>query len=90
MSGRRVVLDVVDVPGTAEPGADYEPVALRLVVPAGERSVVVPVVVLPDQPDAPDTEPETFRIRITAAVHARLGDRSATLTIVTPEPGATR
>jgi peptidoglycan/xylan/chitin deacetylase (PgdA/CDA1 family) len=85
-SGRRVVLDVVDVPGTAEAGTDYEPVSLRLVVPAGDRSVLVPVVVLPDQPDSPDTEAETLQIRVTAALHARLGDRSATLTILPPPP----
>jgi hypothetical protein len=90
VSGRRVLLDVVDVPGTAEPGTDYQPVALRLAVPAGERSVVVPVVVLADPPDSPDTDAETLRIRVTAAVNARLGDRAATLTILPPEPAARR
>jgi peptidoglycan/xylan/chitin deacetylase (PgdA/CDA1 family) len=90
VSGRRVVLDVVDVPGTAEAGTDYESVDVRLVVPAGTQDAFVPVVVLPDQPDAPDTEAETLAIRITAALHARLGDRSATLTIVAPEAAARR
>jgi hypothetical protein len=90
VSGRRVLVDVVDVPGTAEPGTDYQPVALRLVVPAGERSVVVPVVVLPDPPDSPDTDAETLRIRVTTAVNARLEDRAATLTILPPEPAARR
>ena len=82
-SGRVVRLDVVDVPGTATPGADgdYGHVELRVTIPAGARTAVVPVPVYADALDEPD---ETFRLRVLTAVHARIVKRDATVTITGP------
>lgn len=63
-----VDLDVTG--GTATSGADHEPVATTVVVPAGQASVVVPVEVLDDAIVEPT---ETVEITITGADTADLG-----------------
>lgn len=83
-SGRRVRLLVRTVAGTAD-AADFTPFEVSVVVPAGTRSVSVPVTILTDTVDEPD---ETFVVRIVRATNARVVRSDATVTI-TPPPSAT-
>lgn len=85
VSGRTVHVSVTTVAGTASP-ADFVALTRTITIPAGSRTVVVPVTVLADALDEPD---ETFRVRITAVTNAVIGTRDAVVTI-TPPPVAPR
>ncbi len=80
VSARPVRLEVRPVHGTAS-AADATAERTVVVIPAGRRSVVVPVTVLADSVDEPD---EQLRLRITAVRHARVGTRDAVVTITAP------
>lgn len=83
VSGKDVLLRVVDVPGSATAGADYEPVDEEFVIPAGTRWVTLPVRVNADLEPEGDEE---FQLRITTARGARLVRPESTVTITAPPP----
>lgn len=79
VSGRRIRLVVATRPGTADE-TDFSPMRLRLVIPPGQSSVMVPIEVLPDAVEEPD---ETFTVEVLRGRHVRIG-RPAEVTIVAP------
>lgn len=81
-SARRVRLHLTAVPGTAT-AEDHLPLDLWTAIAPGQRRVRVPVTILPDTLDEPD---ESFLVRLTAAVNARVVRRDASVTIAAPPP----
>ena len=78
VSGRRIRLDVRTTPGTAGPD-DYVAVQRQVTIPAGDRFVVVPVTIRPDELAEPS---ETFTLRVVSATNARVG--AAALVTIDP------
>ncbi len=65
--------------GSATDGIDYQPISGSAVIPAGQRELSVPLLILPDEVDEPD---ETFSVRITSIDGAQIGREQATVTVV--------
>ena len=80
VSGRRVRLHVVTVPGSARPG-DYEPIDRWVAIRAGVRVVSLPLTVNPDAEQEPE---ETFVLRVAEAVNALVPQPDGTVTIAPP------
>jgi hypothetical protein len=78
VSGRDVRVDYLLHHDTARPGTDYVRTTGTLVVPAGQRSGRIPVVILGDH--VHETS-ERFHVTIDDAVHAHIADDQATVTI---------
>ena len=79
VSGREIRVVVVTQPGTAD-GTDFTPIRVSSSIPPGQRSMVVPVDVLPDAVVETDEE---FTVRVVRGRYVRIG-RPATVTIVPP------
>jgi len=77
VSGKTVRVSVETVTGTADT-SDFVPMSRRLTIPAGTRTVQVPVTVLADALDEPD---EAFTLHIQGATYAvAAGDAVVTIT----------
>lgn len=83
VSGRRVLVDLTTVSGTAGP-SDFSAVSTTVAIPAGQQEVSVPVAVLADALEEPD---ETFTVQISNVVRAVVLRSSATVTILAPTDG---
>ncbi|MEO6512474.1 MAG: Calx-beta domain-containing protein, partial [Nocardioides sp.] len=81
-SGRRVVVHLASRPGTATT-ADFVPLHPTAVFAPGETSQFVSVEVLPD---GQVEGPETVRLVVTSARHARPPSRPAIITIDDADP----
>jgi large repetitive protein len=75
----KLTVDYATVPGTATPGADYEPVTGTLVIPAGAASATIPVPVVGDGELEGN---ETFELTLSSLDNAVLGDAVAGATIL--------
>ncbi|HEX8159787.1 MAG TPA: Calx-beta domain-containing protein [Solirubrobacteraceae bacterium] len=78
-SGRDVSVSYATADGTATAPADYSARTGHLTIPAGSTAATVPVALLDDPLDEPN---ETFELRISAPVLARLGDAAGIGTIL--------
>ena len=77
-SGRNVRVDYVTHHGTARASHDYVRIRGTLVIPAGQRIGHIAVVILGDR--IHETS-ERFRVTIDDAVHARIADADANVTV---------
>ena len=79
----RVTVDYATADGTAKAGEDYTATSGTLTFAAGERAKTVRVPILDD---AIDEGQETFKVRLSNARGARIGDGEATGTISNDDP----
>ncbi len=79
----RVTVDYATADGTAKAGEDYTATSGTLTFAAGERTKTVSVPILDD---AIDEGQETFKLRLSNARGARIGDGEATGTISNDDP----
>ena len=79
----RVTVDYATADGTAKAGEDYTATSGTLTFAAGERTKTVRVPILDD---AIDEGEETFKLRLSNARGARIGDGEATGTISNDDP----
>ena len=82
-----VVVDVATAPGgTATPGADYTPLAVKIVLVAGTTSQQVAVAVNGDVLDEPD---ETFLVTLSNSINATIADAQGVGTIIDDDAAPT-
>ena len=82
-SNREVAVSYATAPGTAAAGFDYQAVSGRLVFAPGETEAAIEV---PLDDDLLDELDETFRLVLTDASGAALGDGEGTATILDDDP----